>query len=271
MTIDEKALQHWIENFYGYGSWDARIWFVGYEEGGGDTPEEVAERVNYFFENCPDAGSKDLCDIRELYQRVRWTGSGRKSFTTQHEYRFGPHAVQNSIWKNLAAFVRGYNNMPAPDFLTYQREVFASLTERNEAWLHLYPLPAPHNHAWYYSWLDMPTLSFIKSRAMYEQALYQQRIGHLLSNLRMHKPEVVMMYGMNNVNALKASVQEIFPEAKFRLVKSVKQKIPQHHIAEVGTSRLLITTQIPALRHNRIETGFDWEEMGRLTRQESHP
>lgn len=51
MRIEEKTLKHWIENFYGYGSWDARIWFVGYEEGGGDLPEEVAEKFNYFDNN----------------------------------------------------------------------------------------------------------------------------------------------------------------------------------------------------------------------------
>jgi hypothetical protein len=32
---------------------------------------------------------------------------------------------------------------------------------------------------------------------------------------------------------------------------------------------LLITSQIPALRHNRIETGFDWEEFGKSVRAES--
>jgi hypothetical protein len=49
MLIDEKPLTYWIDNFYGYGSWQARFWFVGYEESGGDAPEEVAEKINYFY------------------------------------------------------------------------------------------------------------------------------------------------------------------------------------------------------------------------------
>jgi hypothetical protein len=46
-------------------------------------------------------------------------------------------------------------------------------------------------------------------------------------------------------------------------MKAVKQQIPQHHRAELPGTTLLITTQIPALRHNRIETGFDWLEFGK--------
>ncbi len=49
MLIEEKALKHWIDHFYGYGSWQARFWFVGYEESGGDVPEEVAEKLSTTF------------------------------------------------------------------------------------------------------------------------------------------------------------------------------------------------------------------------------
>lgn len=55
MLIEEEALRHWIENFYGYGSWDARFWFVAYEEGGGELPEDVADRINYFLAHHPES------------------------------------------------------------------------------------------------------------------------------------------------------------------------------------------------------------------------
>jgi hypothetical protein len=71
------------------------------------------------------------------------------------------------------------------------------------------------------------------------------------------------MYGMENINTLKASVQEFFPEGNFKLVKAIKLQIPQHHLAELNGTKLLITTQIPALRHGRVETGFNWELFGR--------
>src|SRR5687768_7152254 len=63
MLIEERQLQHWIDNFYGYGSWQAGIWFIGYEEGGGDLPEEVAEKFNYFFAHHGSSSQPTLCDI----------------------------------------------------------------------------------------------------------------------------------------------------------------------------------------------------------------
>ncbi len=91
MLIEEKALKYWIDNFYGYGSWHARFWFVGYEESGGDVPEEVAEKLNYFY-NLQVPNTPTLCDIRELYRH---------------------------------AFVHGYQSEKLPDLLTYQKNSFA--------------------------------------------------------------------------------------------------------------------------------------------------
>lgn len=75
MLIKVKPLQHWIDNFYGYGSWEAKIWFVGYEDGGIDLPEEVAQRLDYFNGQPSDT----LCDIRELYSKVTFTADGPRA------------------------------------------------------------------------------------------------------------------------------------------------------------------------------------------------
>ena len=271
MLIEEKALKHWIDNFYGYGSWNAKFWFIGYEESGGDLPEEVAEKINYFLRVHASAEAGPLCDIRELYRHVAPPSRNPSSreaplFSNRYEYRFDSGAVQHGIWKNLIAFVHGYRNEELPDLLAYQKHTFASTSAHNEALIPLYPLPSPHNHAWYYSWLDLPQLGFLKSRNLYQEHVYQRRINSILSNINTYKPEVVLMYGMDNINTLKKSVQEIFPDAKFKMIKATKQQIPQHHQANLDGTTMLITTQIPALRHNRIETGFDWEEFGKRVR-----
>jgi hypothetical protein len=269
MHIEDHALNHWIENFYGYGSWQAKCWFVAYEEGGGNTPDEVAEKFNYFMQAHPapvSARGSLLCDIRDLYRHVTVAEDDRQAdaFDNRFDYRFGPSAIQNSVWKNLIAFVHGYQGKTLPDLLAYQKQKFVSPSVASEALISLYPLPSPHNHAWYYSWLHLPNTDFLKSRARYEAHLYEQRINTLLTNLAANKPEVVLLYGMHNINTLKESVCAFFPGTKFTLVKAIKQQIPQHHLANVNDTILIITTQIPALRHNRIETGFDWAEFGKL-------
>ena len=271
MLIKEEPLKHWIDNFYGYGSWQSRIWFIGYEEGGGEVPEEVAEKVNYFYNVHASDTDATLCDIRELYRHVAFKADGPKAklFTNLYEYRFDSNAIQQGVWKNLIAFVHGYRNEKLPDLLEYQKNAFALPSANNEALILLYPLPSPHNHAWYYSWLDLPQFDFLKSRTLYLEHLYQHRIHNILSNIYAHKPEVVLMYGMGNINTLKNSVQDFFQAAKFRMVKSTKRQIPQHHRADLNGTTLLITTQIPALRHNRIETGFDWQQFGKTVKSEN--
>jgi hypothetical protein len=267
MLIEEKPLTYWIENFYGYGSWQARFWFVGFEESGGDAPEEVAEKINHVYSK--QTTRHTLCDIRELYRHVafRIDGPRAEKFATFHDHRFGKHATLHGAWKNLIAFVHGYHSKKIPDLLTYQKNSFAAPAAQTEALIQLYPLPA-HNHAWYYAWLDLPQLPFLKNRTAYQEHLYPARMRTILDNIRVHRPEVVVMYGMENINLLKKSVQEFFPGTRFSMVKAIKQYIPQHHRAEFNGTTLILTTQIPSLRHNRIETGFDWYAFGKLVKGE---
>jgi hypothetical protein len=268
MLINPTSLQHWINNFYGYGSWEAPIWFVAFEEGGGDLPEDVADKLEYFSKVHINAVTPTLCDLREAYAQVKFREEGPKAkvYKTLFDYRFGERAIQNGIWKNLIAFVHGYRQEEIPDLMDYQRHSFASPTLQQEALLKLYPLPSPHNHSWYYSWLDLPDFKFLKSRAQYKDTLYPNRILTILKAIQTHRPEVVLMYSMSNINALKASVQQVFPDAEFQMVKAIKNQIPQHHRTNLGRTFLLITTQIPTLRHNRSDTGFDWFRLGTMLR-----
>ena len=132
MRIEEKALQHWIDNFYGYGSWEARIWFIGYEERGGDVPEEVAEKIDYFHHVHVPKTPTTLCDIREMYKRVAFRTEGPKAdlFANFYEHRFGSNATLHGSWKNLIAFVHGYQNKKLPDLLTYQKNSFAVASKK---------------------------------------------------------------------------------------------------------------------------------------------
>jgi hypothetical protein len=274
MLINEKPLQHWMDHFYGYGSWDAKIWFVAYEEGGGDLPEEVSEKLTYFHDVHKGTNEPTLCDIRELYRRVTFEAEGPRAdmFKTLHGYRFDSNAILHGVWRNLISFVHGFNGEVTSDRLEYQKKIFASASAKREALIQLYPLPSPHDHAWYYSWLDLPHFRFLRRRSTYEEKVYPQRIRTILSRIKAHTPDVVVMYGMSNINGLKKSVQDSYPSSKFKMVKGTKLEIPQHHITQLDGTTLVITTQMPALKHNRVETGFDWEEFGKkVTASQQHP
>lgn len=261
MFIDSNQLNHWINYFYGFGSWQAKFWFIPYEDGGGELPEEVAVKLNYFFNRHPDQ-RPSLADLREMYKQVDIQLEGPRAglYNNLYDFRFGGNAVQHGIWKNLIAFVHGFTNQKLPDLMAYQKSTFAI---SKEALIPLYPLPSPHNHAWYYSWLDMPQFPFLKKRKAYEEHVFQGRIQTILQQLIKQKPSVVLLYGMDNISALKTAIHDVFSEAKFEMIKATKQVIPQHHRVQLGNTLMIITTQIPTLRHNRIETGFNWEEFGK--------
>jgi hypothetical protein len=269
MLITEQKLNHWLNNFYGYGSWQARFWFIGYEEPGGDVPEEVAHKFNYFSTQHPKAGAT-LCNIRDLYQQVLVSGDNSKAdlYANWFEYRFGNTALQSTMWKNLIAFVHGYDQQPLPNLLAYQQEKFAVPDFKKEALMPLYPLPGSHTHSWHYNWLNLAGCDFLKSQQRYEEFVYPQRLQTILSKIKTHQPEVVLMYGMKNINGLKKSVQDFFSNVQFTTGKAIRLQIPQHHRVNLNGTTLIITTQIPALRHGRIETGFDWQQFGKIVKPE---
>lgn len=198
---------------------------------------------------------------------IRWEGPKSNTFANRYEFRFGQNAVQHGVWKNLIRFIHGYRGKVLPDVLEFQKKSFLAGRRPDAALIYLYPLPSPHGHAWYYSWLDMPSMGFLKTRAMYEHHVYAARIRTILEQMVRHEPEVVILYGMKNINALRASVQQQIPQTEFNLVKTVSRVTPGHHRATIGETKLIITTQIPALRHNRVETGFDWEEFGKQVKR----
>lgn len=266
MIIQAEPLKHWIDNFYGYGSWEAKIWFIAHEESGGDLPEEEAEKFNYFH-NVHAASTPSLCDIRDLYQHIasRLDSPRAHLFSTFYDYRFGPNAVQHGLWKNLIALAHGHRDQTLPDLMEYQKTTFLVPSANLEALIPLYPLPT-HNHAWYYSWLDLPQFPYLKSRKKFQEFVYDSRMQTILENAKRFSPKLVLMYGMDNINGMKETIHEYFPTATFKMMKAIKQQIPQHHVAFAGSTIFVITTQIPALRHNRIETGFDWETLGRNLR-----
>lgn len=271
MRIEEQQLLHWLHHFYGYGSWQARFWLIGYEEPGGDVPEEVADKFTYFYQHHAEA-KPTLSNIRELYQHVSVGSEDPKTdtFTNRYEYRFGTNAIPSTVWKNLIAFEHGYDNQPQPDPFLYQKEKFAQAELKREALIPLYPLPGSHTHSWHYNWLNLPGCDFLKSQQRYEEFIYPQRIHTLLSKIREQKPEIVLMFGMKDIKKLKKSVADYFSGTSFTAGKGIKLQIPQHHRADVNGTTIIITTQIPALRHGRIETGFDWEEFGKRIKNANH-
>jgi len=122
-----------------------------------------------------------------------------------YEYRFDKNAIQHGVWKNLIAFVHGYNNKDTPDMMAFQQKEFLSPSSKYEALIQLYPFQAPIIMGGIILAGDAEP-PYLKSRAQYQEHVYRHRIHTILSNISAHKPEVVLMYGMDNINSLKSSI-----------------------------------------------------------------
>ena len=59
----DNLLETFIHNFYGYGNYQANYWFIGMEEGGGNSIEEINRRLNSWN----NRGKFELEDVAEYH------------------------------------------------------------------------------------------------------------------------------------------------------------------------------------------------------------
>jgi hypothetical protein len=64
--FDDQLLLDFMNAFYGYGNYKAPYWFIGMEEGGGDSFEEVTKRLSVWDRR----GRRELEDAAEYFEEV---------------------------------------------------------------------------------------------------------------------------------------------------------------------------------------------------------
>src|ERR1700752_1863177 len=83
------TLQRYIEQFLGYGSLSAPLWFVGMEEAGGKSTEELKRRVAVWDE----LGGDPVVDLVDFHQRIGC------------DQYFGVRPKRQVTWARLAQIV----------------------------------------------------------------------------------------------------------------------------------------------------------------------
>ena len=70
-----------MTNFYGYGTYKGKMWFIGMGEGGGNSFEEIQNRLTAWEQ----MERLELLDIRSFHEKIemnRWFGLTAKLQTT---------------------------------------------------------------------------------------------------------------------------------------------------------------------------------------------
>lgn len=175
--LPDKLLTDYASKFYGFGTWKAKIWFVGIEEAGGDRESEVQARLDAWQKS----DSNDLEDAPRFYP-----ASGNSRWHSKD-------AVLQPTWRQLIRMLLVARGKPATEetILKYQRESFGR-AEGHECLAELLPLPSPKSTAWkYHQWSQLP---WLKRRDVYQNYVSLGRAYEIQRKVEEYHPRVVVFY-----------------------------------------------------------------------------
>jgi hypothetical protein len=176
--LNESLLKLFIDRFYGYGNLDAPYWFIGMEEGGGNSLEEISLRLSTWCER----GMQTTEDLVDYHLAL-----GIDQF-------FGEKPRLQSTWAKLIRVLHMLEGKPTTtDAIRTTQGSQLGRSDSLSCLLELLPLPSPSTDQWLYG--DHTSLEFLKDRETYRTVLIPKRIDQLRAMIQEYSPKVVMCYG----------------------------------------------------------------------------
>jgi hypothetical protein len=167
-----------MSTFYGSGNYSGKYWFIGMEEGGGNTLEQVTKRLNAWI----DLGKTELVDIYQFHLKIDYP-----------QYFQDPVKLQKT-WMQQARIMLSSKGLPSTtdDVRAYQRDLIGRKTG-DTCLLELLPLPSPNVSNWNYGlWSGLP---FLRDRQTYRENCVSWRAEHIKSRIKEYKPKAVVFMG----------------------------------------------------------------------------
>jgi hypothetical protein len=176
--LNDQLLEAFMNGFYGFGNYHAQYWFIGMEEGGGNTFDAISRQLKIWDR----WGRRELIDVAEYAREMnitRWYGERPKLQPT---------------WKHLIrVFLTGEGKpVDAETMRQYQKTLWGT-EEGNTSLLELLPLPAPSISSWLYG--EISALPYLASRKAYREHVMPLRIAHLQNRIMQYQPKAVVLYG----------------------------------------------------------------------------
>lgn len=182
--FDDKLLEEFIAKFFGYGNFDGDYWFVGLEQGGGNSFTEIEKRLNV-WENHGKPVLEDAAD----YHRAIGLG-----------HFFDPKKPKRQpTWSGLIRMLFGFQgkkhtSIKASDVNLYQRDSFLQRNSQSCS-IELLPLPSPSMNDWLYS--NHSDLPYLRNRALYRQRFAKKRADKMREYITAYGPKLVIFYGLH--------------------------------------------------------------------------
>ncbi|MBZ9731542.1 hypothetical protein LB467_17795 [Salegentibacter sp. JZCK2] len=224
--INAAKLENYINTFFGYGNWNATYWFIGIEENGGYSPEDVNLRIDSW-----EKYGTELIDCKRHHVNI-----GLKRFFTE--------GLRQKTWWGL---IRLRNTIEGKEISTetirsVQKENWGQIKSSNLL-IDLFPLPSPSVELWNYrNWYtnewDNLGLTYLKTREKYFEKISKKRIKRLKEKLNKHKPRVVIFYASSLIHFWEEVMGKSFKK------EGEKYKIGRYYIRLLQTQNTLFV-QIP--------------------------
>jgi len=197
--MTDAELKYYIDNFYGYGSWESGFYYVGMEEGlGSGYPNLLVDnKVKTYAHQGLILGNssyskKDLIDNYGFQMTMMPPNLREARF-----FRIDPTADPQPTWMPFINMHLSLNHIIRPA-LEYQAVEWGSIRAAvPHAVIELYPLPASGLNDWRYDeWFPEPFEALgIRSKGDYWKELEHNRINHICKQIHKYKPKLVVLYG----------------------------------------------------------------------------
>jgi len=176
--LNDTVLSDFVHGFYGYGNYQAPYWFVGMEEGGGHTLEDIDRRLKAW-----DArGRRELEDVADYHRAIG---------ISEH---FTDNPKLQPTWNKLIRIVlaAGGQAYDLDHIREYQKSKLGTLTGET-CLLELMPLPSRSTSTWLFG--GASSLPYLQDRETYLPHIAPLRAAHIQDRLSQSRPRTVIFYG----------------------------------------------------------------------------
>lgn len=179
--LDNDLLEAFTEGFFGYGNYEGKFWFVGIEEAGGESFEEMNSRITTWDRR----GRREIEDVWEYHTDIGITENFDEKIKIQR------------TWSGLIKFIYGLNGKQPTyeEIREYQRNMLGRAGGET-CLIELLPLANQSTRHWNYDkWSD---LLWLRNRSAYSKKILEYRRWKIKENILIYKPKIVIFYSMNS-------------------------------------------------------------------------
>ena len=229
LSISPELIERRLRMFWGYGSFEAPVWFVGMEEGLGGT--DKSELGNRFIAS----DGKQTIDIRRDMLDVPL----HMAFFTPPRPRLQPTLMYPIA---LSLYLKHKKKPTQDEIRSHQAHEFGDIDKCISSSFDLMPLPSrsTNEDTWLYSRSGVDSLS---SRKKYLETHLPRRVAELGQLVQKHNPKLVIFYSIKYksywISAMKSQPQEIMNQMFFGKIQNTSFCIiPQGSMPGMSKDRL---------------------------------